>query len=263
MKKSTYLTTEKPNSHQKIYYCPQPLLYILFSPLMKTDRFDSYISEKLGNEYLTFYTARNGIYHILKYLRQNFGSQKIFLPDKIHPPTKTSPAKSWSVIVACKEANYQIVYFDDEKGPPNNLKKNDVVLLLDNHLKLPSFVFSIEDNANNALMPTYDYDFTVYSFAIGKPLPSPRGGIVVVNSKRLKGFLKVQQSLVPPDIRTEINNYFRYLVFYKIKNYPLVRSIMHWEYLHLLIKGSDFTGDKVVQKIIPCAQYLKKLSPSC
>ncbi len=249
MHSEIYLTTQKPNPKSVAYYCPQSLFYILFSPLME-DRLDRYLAEKVGKKYLTFYEGRNGIYHILKYLKKNFGSTRSFLP------TEISPENSYSVIVACNKAGYEIVYYT---GTPRGLKKNDVVILLDSSIRLPEYVFSIQDNARNALMPAKRYDFTLYSFAIGKPIPGPRGGVVVVNKKRVDGFLKVGRLLVAPDPFTETKSYLRYLLFYKIKNYQLLRRLMHWELLFRYVKGNDFTHEIIVNDNYSMCSVSKKI----
>lgn len=248
-----YIISERPNPLGKPYYCPQPLLYIIFAPLTRAKRFDDYMISKFGRDYLTFYTGRNGVYHILEYLKRDFGSRRIFLPDAI------SPTKSYSMIVASNKAGYKILYYKTY-GPINGLRKSDVVLLLDSTIKLPEHVFSIEDNALNPTLPSRTYDFTLYSFAIGKPLASGRGGLVVVNRERVKGFLKLKEKLVRPDALTELKNYYRYLFWYKIKNLPAIRKVMRWEALHKKIKGGTFTREYVIKTDYAMCSVSKKIA---
>lgn len=195
----------KNNTH----YSPQSFSQLLFAFALR-NRFDSLLEEKVGKSYCKFFEARNGIYYILMYLKQKFHCERILVPDGI----------CMAVKLASKRADYRMVYY---RGSAVGARRNDVVLLTDSSIRLPSGTFAIQDNARNPITPSKRYDFTLYSFGNGKPLSSAGGGVVVVNNERLRDFLDVGKSLSRPSARVEMNAYLKTL-FWRLTTSERVRT---------------------------------------
>ena len=189
------------------HYSPQSFAQILFAFALR-DNFDRLLEKSVGKNYCTFFEARNGLYHILMYLKRRFRSRRIFVPDMI----------CQAVRLASKRAGYGIVYY---KGKPAGFKENDV-LLTASAVKLPGKAFTIEDNARNPTIPSKDYDFSLYSFGNGKPLSSGGGGVVVVNNEKLHDFLDAAGLLRKPGLSVEIRAYLKSL-FWRLTTSGSVR----------------------------------------
>ncbi|MDE1874427.1 MAG: hypothetical protein KGI04_04945 [Candidatus Micrarchaeota archaeon] len=215
----------------EVYYCPQSLANVVLSPLT-ADRFEERLVKGFGKRYITFYEGRNGLYHVLAFLHKNFGSQRVFVPDPI----------CWPVILAAKTSGLTIVRYNEK---PAGMRKGDVLVTIDSDLTPPPGTFSIQDNAKNPVKPSSRFDFTLYSFAEGKPLSSGGGGLVIVNNENFESFLDLREKLVRPSLETELKRYERYL-FWKLKSYRLVRK--YGRMLRHAIKG-DYVGKGTMDNI--------------
>lgn len=190
------------------YIFPHSLLNTVFSPLLQ-DNMDALMQRELGGDYALFYSGRNGIYHILAYLKKRYGASRIFIPEGI---CKIVPQISG-------KARYEIIYYT---GTPKGLRRNDVFLVTDSALHVPNGAFSIQDNAQQVIPPSKRFDFTVYSFGQNKPLSCAGGGAVVVNNKKFLPFLKISDSLNQPGFGEEARCYISMLKW-KIRAYKIVR----------------------------------------
>jgi hypothetical protein len=182
---------------------------MLFAFTLRNE-FDRLMEEAVGENYCTFFEGRNGLYYILVYLKRKFRCKRILVPSGI----------CLAVKLASQAAQYQISYY---RKKPTGVREGDVVLTTDSSMRIRSRCFTIQDNARNPLVPSKDYDFTLYSFGNGKPLSSGGGGVVVVNNPRLYDFLGIRKALRKPSAKMETCVYLKSL-FWKLTVSSAVRS---------------------------------------
>ncbi|MGD0728662.1 MAG: hypothetical protein ABR981_01135 [Candidatus Micrarchaeaceae archaeon] len=202
------------------------------------------MDKQVGKNRAMFYEARNGLYHILKYLNKEFKCKRVFLPKKI----------CYVVTLASKTAGYEILYYTRQ---PAKMRNNDVIVMTDPAIKAPDSVFSISDNAKNAMKPEKRHDFTLYSFGSDKPLSSPRGGMVVVNKSRCIGFLNIKSKLNNPDFSTEFNAYLNY-IFYKFWTYETFVNFAR-KMRHATV-GDNIPSGKIVHLDFSMCSISRKLA---
>ena len=183
-----------------------------------TENFDKFLNNWLGHKsYLCTYRGRNGIYHILNYLKINFNIKRVLVPSYICK----------IVIPPIKMNNLEIVFVDNDletlgmDGNSIHLKKNDVILWV-NYFGLKTIppkkllnrndIFIIEDNASYFQRPSSFADFTLYSFGKGKVVSSSEGGVVVVNKHKFKD-ISNQVKLNPPNIKIELIRLVNYFLW--------------------------------------------------
>jgi FkbM family methyltransferase len=195
------------------YLFPHSLFATITAPLRR-DRFDEVIAPQVGKNYATFYSGRSGVYHILLYLKERYGTSRIHL-------SKYFLNAGQSVPLVSGEAKYKIMWFDDE---PQGVKKGDVVLLTDKYSQRPKGAFLIQDSASNLQSPSKLFDFVIYSFNQDKPMTAAGGGVVVVNNPKYLDFLEVSKTLKHLDGNAEMRCYLD-TIKWRIRAYKTVRSL--------------------------------------
>lgn len=191
----------------------------------KSESFDKFFDRWFGSkDYFCTYRGRNGLYHILYYLKKNFHISRVIVPSYICK----------IVIPPIKMNNLEVVFVDNNLktlGIDENslsLKKNDVLLWVNyfDLLSQPSKkllkrrdLFIIEDNASYFRLPSSFADFTLYSFGKGKQISSSEGGIVSINNAKFKLLNKTNLNL--PSFKTELSRYIEYFLWRLITFRPI------------------------------------------
>jgi len=208
--------------------CEQTIFHIIKSPLLSSKKFDMFFKNWLNKPIIYTYQARGAIYHILKYLKEEFQTKRVIIPKYICK----------DVISVIKEANLKIIYADTDLKTLSidfssvKIQKNDIIIYT-NVFGLKSTipkniyrknVFIIEDNAQTYLeKPSKNSDFTVYSLGEGKGITSSGGGILVINNMKYKNLVD-KIKLTKPNISKEISKYITYLLW-KLKHFKLIYFI--------------------------------------
>ncbi|MBI2547524.1 MAG: DegT/DnrJ/EryC1/StrS aminotransferase family protein [Candidatus Aenigmarchaeota archaeon] len=177
------------------------------------------------------YMARTGLYHLLIYLKSNYGIKRILIPsyickEAVHAIKKTGlqlvfvdnnletlGIDSKHIVADKNDAILWVNYFDLKSEPSEELLKNGAII--------------IEDNASYFMQPSRYADFTLYSFGKGKEFSTSGGGAVVVNNKKYDNFVR-SVNLTRPDLFTEMCLFFEYATWKVISNrcfYKILRKI--------------------------------------
>jgi len=228
----TYIMAERIRD----YLFPHTLLATLISPLL-TDGFGELLTKQVGSNYACFYSGRNGIYHVLMYLKRKYGAHRIHL-------SRYFLNAGQSVPIVSKRAGYQILWYEDK---PQHIRRNDVILFIDSRERLPSRIsestFKIQDSASNLQPPSSAFDFAVYSFNQDKPLAAAGGGVVVVENPKFMDFLEIRDRLEPLALGEEAKMYLD-SIEWRIRAYTAVRMLGK-KYL-ILTKGEEGAREDAV-----------------
>ncbi|MDE1804176.1 MAG: hypothetical protein KGH59_00105 [Candidatus Micrarchaeota archaeon] len=233
-----------------IQYVSPSLATLITAPFFKGLEFNKFFRSKFKDNWVSFYEARNGLYHLLTYLKEKFGSSIIYLPTDICEVVK----------ISAKLARYKIIYY---AITPKGIKSKNVLLVTDNSIIPPKGVFSIEDNAKHPYYPNRRFDFTLYSFGASKPLSSSGGGVVVVNNREFRGFLKIRQLLKEPERIFEIRAWINYIRWTLIEHEPLHRDkrvIASFRTARLALRGNYMPTYRITNLPFRMMQISKKIA---
>lgn len=188
------------------------MLTTIVAPLLP-DRFDELVEQQVGKNYATFFHARNGLYHVLKYLNARFKCNVVYLPEGI----------CGVVPLICTAAEYQIKWYRDGSEP--TYPANTVLLRTDSRYTPYKNVFQIQDSAKTSVMPVKGFDFTMFSLNQDKPISAGYGGMIVVNNPDFLDFLNIRSSIKKPGLKEELRSYY-VSIEWKVRSYGPVRAVL-------------------------------------